>query len=406
MTGDRERESFISAIQDNFVARAPNEELSARVDNFVATHKEPYSIADAMRALGRASSARPPAYIRPRIREILTADGVTSFFHPEITEETFRRICLVVGLPDPKMSEARKRYWQERGTEEKPKLNEQAREALHARREKRDIDVKPLPEDAATVQLIIEDSLQNSGKEIPQALVAHVRTFFVNNPRDYYLLNDLLEVIGITRRVHKAARRKTVKILEDQGLVRAWKTAPLLVPLPMAISACLEMISPQPKKEKAANPKVVEAKNKRQKQQKKEVKTAKQLSSTEPAKIEKETATENRLPAFDRHDVFGLGILFRGRAEVFEQFGIQLDEQDETIINRIIDPIIIERRKMGDAAPSLDEVIIPSLKEKLAAFSTGDRVAIMNQCSEEMRRLLRHIRGLHSADLESLLRAL
>lgn len=218
--------------------RTKNEELLIRIDNFITQHKEPYSIADAMRIVNRAKSARPPAHLRPLIRAILLEDGITTNFHPQITQGTLRKICLAVGEPNPKISEASRRYWQEKGLEEKPRLDEGEREVLRAR--KWQATNTPLPEEIERVQAIIDEALKDNKKDPQSQFVTKVRTFFLNSPREQYLLSDLFEAIGKTRNSSEDLRKRVTAGVAELGIQRVWKTAPLLVPLRLAIVACLE----------------------------------------------------------------------------------------------------------------------------------------------------------------------
>ncbi|MBI2430973.1 MAG: hypothetical protein HYV39_03085 [Candidatus Levybacteria bacterium] len=241
MVGEIERRYFVPSSQ--------NAELLDKIDSFVAEHREPYSIADAMRILGRGHRGRPPFKLKPLIREILVKDGITTLYHPEITEGTLRKICLAVGLPDPKMSEAIKKYWRKKGTKEKPYFGgfgQEELKALRSRKANHDISTKLSAENAPKVQTIIDDTIQNNEREIPQTLVELVRAFFENNPREHYLLSDLFDAAGKTR-IGSGKIKRVAEMIEAAGIKRAWKTAPLLLPMPLAVAVTFEIGLGNPK---------------------------------------------------------------------------------------------------------------------------------------------------------------
>jgi len=111
-------------------------------------------------------------------------------------------------------------------------------------------------------------------------------------------------------------------------------------------------------------------------------------------------------PVFTHQDAFGLGVFMRGRPDIFEKHGVQFRTADIELINNIVDPIIYERRQMGDKAPDLDRDIIPSFKKKLRAFALGNRKAIIAQSPMEVRPLLERLKDLPTPKLKSLIKVL
>lgn len=374
----------------NTPKKPTQEELASQVDRFIAENRLVfYSMADVTRATGRRPGATRT--LRRIIRGMLTENGITTLRNPKIPEGIFRAACLTVGAPDPRISEARKRYWEEKGLKPKVQLDHSVIRELR-RRGQRPTE-QQIQMHTRVVSATLDGLLRGRDDVLPRDFISNLVRFFGGKPGGYYFLSDIFVSTGRSAGGNPDLRQRAVEILEENGIRREWKTGPLPVPLQLALSICLEMgprhdpkvrtkppVDPRPKiphePKGVANPP----------QEKDKITKETQIFP----KPQVDEFKEEGPFTLDIHKTFGLAAILRATLNqaILGKYEVVISNELMRKINAVAEPIAQDRRKMGNRAPDLELEVLPEVFQYLLSFAEGNREVFFRENPPDRRLLL------------------